>query len=71
MIVRDEDKQWIVDFAGPMFRGIWNNRKEAFGEAREFVHRARDGFRTSNAKLFDRYSTLARYLDSRAYLWPT
>ena len=77
LIMRDEDGEWIVDYAGPRAREFILGSLSAsdipvFARARTFASRSRTDFRergADGAKLFERYSKVVRYLDARASLW--
>lgn len=72
LLARDEDHQWILDYAGPQARFIFQSAEPSglLSQAREFVNSSRQRWRDEgNAKLFERYSKVARYLDARAHLW--
>jgi hypothetical protein len=63
----DEDGENILDYAGPELRAELGGAPYTttiLADARAFAQRAREEFRrTSNEKLFGRYSQLVRYLD--------
>jgi hypothetical protein len=76
LIVRDEDREWIVDYAGPKAKEFTGGLRAAdipiFAEARAFAHRSRSQYQQQGAegiKLFEYYSRVVRYLDARASLW--
>jgi hypothetical protein len=77
LVAKDEDGEWIVDYAGPKAREFIVGNLDAreigmFPQARAFAHRCRSEFQQQGVqgeKLFGRYSKLVRYLDARAALW--
>jgi hypothetical protein len=71
MIIQDSDDHWVLDYLGVNARDRYGGGLEAsmVEQARRFVAEAREGFRAKDQKLFDRYSTLLRYFDSRMHAW--
>jgi hypothetical protein len=71
-VIRDEDGKWILDYAGPAVRAIFPPEPigQTVAQSLDFARKSRERFqKDGNQKLFDRYSKLVRYLDSRAALW--
>jgi hypothetical protein len=74
-LIRDQDEKWILDYAGPGARSVLPSQPsgEIVARARAFAQASRTGFQKDSSKLgrilFERYSKLVRYLDSRAALW--
>ncbi len=77
VVAKDEDGEWIVDYAGPKAKEFIAGNLDAreigmFPPVRAFAHRCRSEFQQQGVqgeKLFGRYSKLVRYLDARAALW--
>ena len=65
----DTDQRWIVDYAGPKAGEIVPGLLNGLEPAREFARRTRSELASRDdkaaKKLFGRYSTLVRYLESR------
>ena len=74
-LIRDQDGKWILDYAGPGARSVLEQQPsgEIVAKARAFAQQSRTQFQKDSSKLgltlFQRYSKLVRYLDSRAALW--
>ena len=64
LLVEDEDGALILDFAGPWFQQNLPDAPELLSKARSFAHESRKEHRTDK-KLFERYSSVVRYLESR------
>jgi hypothetical protein len=69
---QDVDQQWIVDYAGPTARQRLPLLINMLKPAAEFARRARADFQlrsdAEGRKLFDRYSTLVRYLEASGHV---
>jgi hypothetical protein len=74
-IAQDEDKIWILDYAGQGARSVYPAQPggQVITMARANAQQSRAEFQKDASdhgrELFDRYSKLVRYLDSRAALW--
>ena len=68
LLKRDSDNQWIVDYAGPKAREMLPGLVEMLEPAKAFAQRTRDNLLRrhdeESRKLFERYSTLLRYLEA-------
>jgi len=64
LLVKDEDGAVILDFAGPWFQQNLPDAPELLSKARSFAQDSRKEHRTDK-KLFERYSSVVRYLESR------
>jgi hypothetical protein len=67
LLARDFDEQWIVDYAGAQAQEMLPALLDMLGPAKAFAERSRAELTQrqdeEGQKLFDRYSTLVRYLD--------
>lgn len=72
LLRRDFDQRWIVDYAGPKAREMLPRLVDMLEPGKAFAQRTRDDLLRRHdeegRKLFERYSTLVRYLEGSGLL---